>query len=546
MTDTVFWLLCSCVTILLLILKQTKARKFAEKRNFSLTETRGNESVSNNGAKEREMEEEVRNKSNETMVKVLKGPRSLPFIGSLHLLRAPGGPFEAFTNLAKLYGNIYQIQLGVAKCVVVSSYDMVKEVLITKGSHFGGRPDFIRFHKLFNGDRNNSLALCDWSDLQRKRRSLARSFCSPRGGSFQLEELTRVAYAESFEFLKILKQEEYFPNLNGQQPIKPLMLAAAANMFTGYMCSTRFGYNCDRFNRVISNFDKIFWDINQGYAVDFMPWLSPFYSHVFKRLHLWTSEIRDFILDKIVNPRRGKYDENIGQLDFTDNLLIQLESPDSDLTWEHIIFELEDFIGGHSAIGNLAMIIFAYAVIYPEVQKKIQDECDEVLARTGRTLISLDDKKDMPYTEAVMWETLRANSSPIVPHVATQDTEVGGYVVKKDTVVFINNYQLNLGEEYWGPDSRAFRPERFLKSIVDKVDGQRRNIVVKPNFFFPFSTGKRTCIGQKLVQGLTFVLVSTILSNYDVFAVDDVMSRLQPGLVALPPETFHLKLKPRK
>lgn len=392
----------------------------------------------------------------------------------------------------------------------------------------------------------SALALCDWSDLQRKRRSLARSFCSPRGGSFQMEELTRVAYMESLEFLKVLKQEKFSQNINGEQPIKPLMLAAAANMFTGYMCSTRFGYNNNRFDRIINNFDKIFWDINQGYAVDFMPWLSPFYTHVFKRLHLWTSEIRDFILDEIVNPRRGKYDDNIGQLDFTDNLLIQLESPDSDLTWEHIIFELEDFIGGHSAIGNLAMIIFAYAVIYPEVQKKIQDECDEVLSKTGGNIISLDDKKDMPYTEAVMWETLRANSSPIVPHVATQDSEVGGYFIKKETVVFINNYQLNLGEDYWGPDSKAFRPERFLKSIVDKVDGQRRNIVVKPNYFFPFSTGKRTCIGQKLVQGLTFILVTTILSHYDVFAVDDIKSRLQPGLVALPPETFHLMLKPRK
>lgn len=160
MTDTVFWLLCSCATILIVFLKLTsksKRQKFDEKRNFSFIETTTkNESADNdNGTKEREMEKEEVIKSDETMVKVLKGPRSLPIIGSLHLLRAPGGPFEAFTNLAKLYGNIYQIQLGASKCVVVSSYDLVKEVLITKGSHFGGRPDFIRFHKLFNGDRNN-------------------------------------------------------------------------------------------------------------------------------------------------------------------------------------------------------------------------------------------------------------------------------------------------------------------------------------------------------------------------------------------------------
>lgn len=90
-----------------------------------------------------------------TAKKSLRGPRAFPLIGSLHKLGGAGGPFEAFTNMAKEYGDIYEIQLGVSRCVIVSSYKLVKEVLITKGSHFGGRPDFMRFHQLFGGDRNN-------------------------------------------------------------------------------------------------------------------------------------------------------------------------------------------------------------------------------------------------------------------------------------------------------------------------------------------------------------------------------------------------------
>ena len=391
-----------------------------------------------------------------------------------------------------------------------------------------------------------ALALCDWSDLQRKRRSLARSFCSPRNGSLQQEELSRAAILEAFQFLKTLHQEDSLPVLNGKQPLKPLILAAAANMFTRYMCSARFGYKDSEFNKIIRNFDEIFWDINQGYAVDFMPWLSPFYSNLFKRLHLLTSEIRNFILDKIVDPRRANLDVNSVSRDFTDALLLHLESSESDLTWEHIIFELEDFVGGHSAIGNLVMLILANVVIHSDVQKKIQEECDTILSRSGRHLVSMDDKKDMPYTEAVIWETLRVTSSPIVPHVATQNTEIGGYSVSKDTVVFVNNYQLNLGETYWGSDAKEFRPERFLSSVVDKLDGQRRTVVIKPNFFLPFSTGKRTCIGQRLVQGLTFILITTILSHFQVRSSGDLKSYLLPGVVALPPETFHLVLKSRK
>jgi len=83
------------------------------------------------------------------------GPRPWPVLGSLHLLGGYETPFHAFTNLAKRYGAVYQMQLGGSRCVVVNTFPLIKEVLITKGTHFGGRPDFIRFHQLFGGDRDN-------------------------------------------------------------------------------------------------------------------------------------------------------------------------------------------------------------------------------------------------------------------------------------------------------------------------------------------------------------------------------------------------------
>lgn len=83
------------------------------------------------------------------------GPKPLPVLGSLHLLGQHEVPFQAFTALSKIYGDVYSISLGAIPCVVVNNFALIKEVLITKGAHFGGRPDFIRFHKLFGGDRNN-------------------------------------------------------------------------------------------------------------------------------------------------------------------------------------------------------------------------------------------------------------------------------------------------------------------------------------------------------------------------------------------------------
>ncbi|XP_050313864.1 cytochrome P450 307a1-like [Anthonomus grandis grandis] len=456
----------------------------------------------------------------------IPGPDPLPVIGSLHLLGEHETPFEAFTALSKIYGDIFSITMGSTPCVVVNNFDLIKEVLITKGGDFGGRPDFMRFHKLFGGNRNNSLALCDWSVLQKTRRSIARTYCSPRFTSLQYAAVNTVGSNELEAFMGELQK---FP-VNKPVDIKPVVLGACANMFMQYMCSTRFSYEDKDFKKLVRDFDEIFWEINQGYAVDFLPWLLPMYSKHMNKLSQWAADIREFILARIVQDHINTLDYHAPPRDFTDALLIHLQE-DPNMEWQHIIFELEDFIGGHSAIGNLVMMILASVVKYPRVAKKIQEEVDNVTQ--GKRYVNMFDKAAMPYTEAVLWETLRKSSSPIVPHVATTDTEIQGSPIKRGTMVFLNNYDLNLSAQYWD-EPEKFMPERFLSSTGN---------VVKPAHFIPFSTGKRTCIGQRLVQCFSFIIVSTLLQNYNLSAASEV--KLKPGCVAVPPDCFKLILTPR-
>lgn len=312
--------------------------------------------------------------------------------------------------------------------------------------------------------------------------------------------------------------------------LKPVVMAACANMFTQYMCSTSFSYDDKEFQQTVRYFDEIFWEINQGYAVDFLPWLLPMYNKHMNKLSNWAMEIRQFILSRIIDKHRATLDYNSPPRDFTDALLMHLEE-DPNMNWQHIIFELEDFIGGHSAIGNLVMVTLASVVKYPEVQKRIQTEIDAVT--NGTRMPTLMDKTSMPYTEATLWETLRKASSPIVPHVASTDSEIDGFKIPKGTMVFINNYELNLGEQHW-EKPEEFRPERFLSPAGN---------VVKPAHFIPFSTGKRTCIGQRLVQCFSFVVLTTLLQQYDISTNE--VPKTQPGCVAVPPDCFKLILTPR-
>lgn len=86
----------------------------------------------------------------------LVGPTAYPIIGTLHAMDGHrDNPFRRFTELARLYGPVYAMTMGSIPCVIVNDYPSIKEVLITNGSKFGGRPNFSRYNVLFAGDRNN-------------------------------------------------------------------------------------------------------------------------------------------------------------------------------------------------------------------------------------------------------------------------------------------------------------------------------------------------------------------------------------------------------
>jgi cytochrome P450 family 307 subfamily A len=222
--------------------------------------------------------------------------------------------------------------------------------------------------------------------------------------------------------------------------LKPVLLSMCANVFTHYMCSSRFAYDHVEFQKIVRLFDQIFWDINQGYAVDFLPWLLPAYKRHMQQLTNWGQDIRQFILVNIIEEHRQTLDKN-NLRDFTDALLAHLdlerESGAASMNWNHALYELEDFLGGHSAIGNLLMRAVGELCKNPTVMKNIQDEIQRTTG--GERPVVLEDRPMMPYTEAAILETLRLSSSPIVPHVAMQDTCVAGNYYFFSLLIIVSN-----------------------------------------------------------------------------------------------------------
>lgn len=360
--------------------------------------------------------------------------------------------------------------------------------------------------------------------------------------------------------------------------LKPLIQRMSANLFTRYMSSTKFEYDDAEFIDIVNSFDEVFWEINQGYALDFLPWLKPFYHSHLKGLDVLSKKIRAFIMNRIIIPRYElmKTGADVPE-DFLATLLGVLET-EQNVTENTIIYMMEDFIGGHSAIGefkliyqtcifysffillfayfstkgNLVYIALGYIVKKPEIGLKIQEEIDRTSDNGSRCLNLNDIEHNMPYTMAFIFEILRHSSSPIVPHVATENTCIAGYGIAKDTIIFINNHELNTNEKYW-ENPKEFIPERFLETVpahkVDKNASMNAPEItrIKKNIphFLPFSIGKRTCIGQNLVRCYSFLLITNILQNFNLTAVKSEEVKFYPSCLALPPQTFSILLTPR-
>ena len=206
--------------------------------------------------------------------------------------------------------------------------------------------------------------------------------------------------------------------------LKRTLLYGVTNMFTVYLCDKKFDFKDPEFQKVCHEFDFVFYDVNQGYAVDFLPWLSPFYQNYFKHMQNLSKSVRKFILDRIVTPHKLTYKPgNIRN--FVDEMIKTINEKDGDepFDWQSALYQLEDMIGGAAGIANFVMQVLGYICSNKSVMRKVQSELDSVI---GTRDVNFLDKEKLIYTEAVFWETLRHISSPIVPHVATEDTTIKG------------------------------------------------------------------------------------------------------------------------
>lgn len=147
----------------------------------------------------------------------------------------------------------------------------------------------------------------------------------------------------------------------------------------------------------------------------------------------------------------------------------------------------------------------------------------------------------MPYTEAVILETLRKSS--LVPlgliHQITDTVQYKDYVLPKDLLLIPNMYHISNDPSLWGQDADLFVPERFLS-----LDG---TTVLKKDGLVAFQPGKRQCLGEPLAKDVLFLFTTKLFQSFEVspamgYEVPDFDPEVGLGLL---PKPFKLLMKKR-
>lgn len=141
---------------------------------------------------------------------------------------------------------------------------------------------------------------------------------------------------------------------------------------------------------------------------------------------------------------------------------------------------------------------------YPTIQKKIQDEIDNVI---GDREAHVTDRHFCPLTEAFLLETLRyiTHTSLAIPHYTSETCTIRGHKIGRGTTILTNLWTVHHSNE-WG-DPFTFRPDRFLDGsglLLSASHPRRQRLLI-------FGFGKRLCIGEVFAKNRMFLFFATLM-----------------------------------
>ena len=174
---------------------------------------------------------------------------------------------------------------------------------------------------------------------------------------------------------------------------------------------------------------------------------------------------------------------------------------------------------------------------HPDVADRMRAEICSVL---GDRTPSYDDVDKLPFTQAVVAETLRLRPAAwIVERVVVGKTSFGPYQAPPGTLLLILPWLLHRDPRVW-PEAEQFRPQRWITPdghYAESAPGQPRGA------YLPFGAGAHVCIGASFAWIEAVLALAVLAAKWRPTLVPGAEVGLRAAVTMRPEPTMPMRLE---
>lgn len=424
------------------------------------------------------------------------GTLGWPYIGETFQLYSQN-PNVFFASKVKRYGSIFKSHILGCPCVMISSPEAVKFVLVTRAHLF--KPTFPASKERMLG--KEAIFFNQGAYHAKLRKLVLRAF-TPEGIKNKVSNIESIAN-DSLQSLEGRLVNTY-------QEMKTYTFNIALLSI--------FGEDGVLYREDLK---RCYYILEKGY--NSMPINLP--GTLFNKSMKARKELAEIVAKILLSRRQMKKDHN--------DLLGSFMGDKEGLTDQQIADNIIGVIfAARDTTASVLTWIFKYLSENPSVLQAVTEE-QEAIVRSKEEcgeekVLTWADTKKMPITSKVIQETLRvASILSFTFREAVEDVEYEGYLIPKGWKVLPLFRNIHHSPENF-PDPEKFDPSRF-------------EVAPKANTFIPFGNGTHSCPGNELAKLEISVLLHHLTTKYR-WSVVGAQNGIQYGPFALPQNGLPIRL----
>ncbi|XP_062557031.1 cytochrome P450 4c3-like [Armigeres subalbatus] len=442
------------------------------------------------------------------MLSRMNGPRSIPFLGHVHLMREFTSGEKVFHTLMR-YSSLYKspvaAEVGPLAYIFVYTPAHIQTVLTSPHCL-----DKTMQYSFFNVNRAVFGSSGDLWKLQRK-------LFTPSFGPSILHSFVSIFNEKSFIMVEQLAKFVGKPQRN--------YYGELVLCFMDIICGTAFGVDA---NIQRSPLGAEYANLQENY-LEFVAIrhynLSYYPNFIYNMTNTFRKDKKNFdslmsLLVKATQMDKHESRLNISDIDdlreknaetkkpqiFIDKLINEIQK-DGEIKRDDLKQHLLTicFAGSDTTASTMSALLLMLAM-HPEIQERVFQEVMVVCPEKNQ-IVTMEDAAKLTYTEMVCKETMRMFPvGPMIGRVAKEDIKLDDEItIPANSTVISCIYKVHMDPEIWGPDVKKFNPDNFLPD---------RTTERHPYAYLPFSGGPRNCLGVRYGWLSMKILLVHILRRY--------------------------------